>query len=59
MMQFDAAAGPPQHPPGGRRVERQRHRGPRVINGEPVPARLVVHHDEFAGVVGELTGVVP
>jgi len=58
MVQFDLAAKSPQHPPGGQRVECQRHRGPGVIDGEQVPARLVVHHDELAGVVGELSAVL-
>jgi hypothetical protein len=59
VVQFDSAAGPPQHPSGGQRVERERHRGPRVVDGEQVPARLVIHHDDLAGVIDELAGVAP
>jgi len=50
VVQLNPAAGPPQHPAGRQGVQRERHRGPRVVDGQRVPARLVIHHGELAGV---------
>src|SRR6266566_2877036 len=48
MVQLHDPARPPQHPPGGERVERERQRRPRVVRGQPAAPGLVVHHHELA-----------
>ena len=49
MMEFNPPAGPPHHPLGRERVERERQRRPGVVHAEHVPAGLVVHHHKVAG----------
>ena len=48
VVQLDGVAGAAQHPARGYRVEREGHRGPRVVDGQQATAGLVVDHDEFA-----------
>jgi pimeloyl-ACP methyl ester carboxylesterase len=51
VMQLDPAAGPPQHPLGGKRIERERQRASRVVNRKQVLAGLVVDDHELSGAV--------